>query len=207
MTSGAGTCALKASWPATDVYKAATATQRTTAEKIAPTVTFTGAPGSAAYLSTFPVTTTTNDGVTPTITSTTGTVCSVSSGVVTMKNGTGTCTVRALWAANSDYLAATLEQSTTATMLNTTTTITNTVAGTNPLRVTVSFTVSNGTATAVAGNVTVNAASGQSCTGTVASGKCVLTFTAAETTTLTAGYAGNSDNNPSSSASFPLTVY
>jgi hypothetical protein len=207
MTSGAGTCALKASWPATDVYKAATATQRTTAEKIAPTVTFTGAPGSAAYLSTFPVTTTTNDGVTPTITSTTGTVCSVSSGVVTMKNGTGTCTVRALWAANSDYLAATLEQSTTATMLNTTTTITNTVAGTNPLRVTVSFTVSNGTATAVAGNVTVNAASGQSCTGTVASGKCVLTFTVAETTTLTAGYAGNSDNNPSSSASFPLTVY
>jgi hypothetical protein len=207
MTSGAGTCALKASWPATDVYKAATATQRTTAEKIAPTVTFTGAPGSAAYLSTFPVTTTTNDGVTPTITSTTGTVCSVSSGVVTMKNGTGTCTVRALWAANSDYLAATLEQSTTATMLNTTTIITNTVAGTNPLRVTVSFTVSNGTATAVAGNVTVNAASGQSCTGTVASGKCVLTFTAAETTTLTAGYAGNSDNNPSSSASFPLTVY
>jgi len=71
----------------------------------------------------------------------------------------------------------------------------------------VSFTVSNGTATAVAGNVTVNAASGQSCTGTVASGKCVLTFTVAETTTLTAGYAGNSDNNPSSSASFPLTVY
>lgn len=52
-----------------------------------------------------------------------------------------TCTVKASWATNDYYLATSLEQSTTAPLLGTTTTITSTVPETNPLKVTVYFTV------------------------------------------------------------------
>jgi hypothetical protein len=183
-----------------------TVTAVKTVKKVAPTVTFTGAPANATYLSTFTVATTQNSGVTPVITSTTGTVCSVSGEIVTMKKGTGTCTVKASWATNDYYLATSLEQSTTATLLGTTTTITSTVPETNPLKVTVYFTVTNGM-NAVMGNVTVTAGTGQTCTGTVTGGKCVLTFTTAESTILTATYEGNTDDSTSASASYSLTVY
>jgi hypothetical protein len=207
MTSGTGLCSVTASVPANDVYSAATATERTTATKIAPSVTFTGAPGSAVYLSTFPVASTTNDGVTPTIKATPGSVCSVSSGVVTMKSGTGQCVVTASWAATSDYLAASVIQTTSATPIGTTTTITSTVPqATHPLKVEVYFGVSNGTSTAVSGTVTVTASSGETCSGSVAGGKCLLTFTAAGSKNLTASYAGNTDNAASTSAVYPLNV-
>jgi len=52
----------------------------------------------------------------------------------------------------------------------------------------------------------VAAASGQTCTGTVASDKCVLTFTAPESTTITAAYEGNADTGPSTSAPYSLTA-
>jgi hypothetical protein len=90
-------------------------------------VTFTGALSSAAYLATFTVATTQNSDITPTITSTTAGICTVIGATVTMKKGTGTCTVRASWATNDYYLATSLEQFTTATLLGTTTTITSTV--------------------------------------------------------------------------------
>ena len=61
MLTGTGTCSLTASWAAIPPnYTPATAKQSTTATKIAPTVTFTGAPTSAPYQSTFSVATTTN---------------------------------------------------------------------------------------------------------------------------------------------------
>ena len=69
-----------------------------------------------------------------------------------------------------------------------------------------SFTVTNGTSTAVRGTVQVTAASGATCTGTVTSGKCVLTFTSAESTTLTATYEGNDDNSTSTTGPYSLTV-
>jgi kumamolisin len=211
MTSNTGFCYVVANQAGNGTYAAApqvteTVTAVKTVVKVAPTVTFTGAPSSASYLSTFTVATTQNSGVSPTVTSTTGSVCTVSGNVVTMKNGTGTCTVKASWAANDYYLAATLEQSTAATQLATTTAITNTIPEKNPLKVTVYFTASNGTSTATAGTVQVTAASGQSCSGTVSSGKCVLTFPSAESTTVTASYEGNTDNAGSSSAPYPLTV-
>ena len=207
MTTGTGTCTLTATWPANSDYNKATATQKTIAQRLAPAVTFTGAPTSAPYLSTFTVATTQNSGITPTIASTTGAVCSVSSGTITMKKGTGTCAVKASWAPNSDYLPASLTQSTTATLLGTTTTITSTVPQTNPLKVAVYFTVSNGTSTAVTGNVTVTAApGGETCTGSVTIGKCLLTFTAAGSQTLTAVYAGNTNDATSTSAPYSLTV-
>jgi hypothetical protein len=208
MTSGAGTCVTTANWPATDVYKAATATLHTAAQRITPTVTFTGAPSTAAYLSTFTVATTQNSGVTPTITSTTGTICTVSGNTVTMANGTGTCIVKASWATNDYYTATSLTQSVSATKLATTSTITSTVPqATHPLRVEVYFTVSNG-ANAVAGPVVVTASpGGESCTEYVTVGKCLLVFTAAGPQNLTAAYAGNNDNSASTSSPYGITVH
>jgi hypothetical protein len=213
MTSDTGYCYVVANQAGNSEYSAApTVTDTVTAvkkvTKVAPTVTFTGAPGSAEYLSTFTVATTENSGVTPTITSTTGSVCSVSGDVVTMKSGTGTCTVKASWATNDYYLAANLEQSTTAALLDTTTTITNAIAqAAHPLKVEVYFTVTNGTSTPVNGNVTVTAQpGGESCTGAVTAGKCLLTFTQAGSETLTAVYAGNDDDNTSTSEGYPLQV-
>jgi len=212
MTSDTGKCYVVANQAGNSNYAAATPVTETvtavhTVVKVPPTVTFTGAPASAAYLSTFTVATTENSGVTPTITSTTGTVCTVSGNVVTMKKGAGTCTVKAAWATDTYYSAASLTQSTTATLLGTTTTITNTATLTpaNLKKVTVYFTVTNGQ-NAVTGNVTVTASSGEHCTGTVTVGKCLLTFTATGSKTLTAVYAGNADDSTSTSVSYPLMV-
>ncbi|MGB9234660.1 MAG: Ig-like domain-containing protein, partial [Terriglobales bacterium] len=83
----------------------------------APTVTFTGAPASAPYQSTFTVASTTNSGATPAITAAPATVCTISGTTVTMVNGTGTCTMTAKWPANGAYLAATKTQKTTASKL------------------------------------------------------------------------------------------
>jgi len=170
-------------------------------------VTFTGAPASAPYLSTFTLATTQNSGVTPTFASTNHVICTVSGNVVTMIIGTGTCTVKATWATNDYYLGTSLTQSTTATKLNTNTTITGTATLTpsNHEKVTVYFGVTNGV-NAVGGNVTVTASSGETCTGTVLAGKCAVTFAAAGSKTLTATYTGNPNNNASTSASFPLIV-
>ena len=90
MLIGTGTCDLKAAWAANYVYKAATAKEHTAGAKITPTVSFTGAPTSAANGSSFTVTATSNESGSivsiPTITSTTATVCTV--GAVT-SNGSG----------------------------------------------------------------------------------------------------------------------
>jgi hypothetical protein len=136
MVSGTGTCTMKASWAADDVYKAATATQTTHAAKIAPTATFTGAPSTAVYQSTFTVADSTNASTTATITAGPASVCTISSGTVTMASGTGTCTTTAKWAADDNYLAATLTQTTTAQEL------TSTVSWTAPSPITYGTTLS-----------------------------------------------------------------
>ncbi len=210
MTSNTGTCLVIANQAGNNNYAAAQATETVTAvrmvTKVAPTVTFTGASASAAYLSTFTVATTENSGITPIIVTTTGGVCTVSGTTVTMKKGTGTCTVKASWATDAYYLAASLTQSTTAALLGTTTTITNTIPqATHPLKVEVYFTVTNGM-NAVAGNVTVTASSGEHCTGTVLGGKCLLTFAVPGSKTLNAVYAGNTDDATSTSVPYALTV-
>ena len=110
MISGTGACTLTATWAADNNYDGAALHQYATATKIAPTVTFTGAPSSAAYGTTFPVATTTTDtGNTPTITGTAG-VCTVSGNTVTMISGTGTCSLTATWAADNNYNGASLPQ-------------------------------------------------------------------------------------------------
>src|SRR5205814_8483000 len=52
MTSGTGICTSTVTWTADANYNGATRSQTTTATTIDPTVTFTGAPARAAYLST-----------------------------------------------------------------------------------------------------------------------------------------------------------
>ena len=112
ITSGSGTCAMTAYWPGNNVYLPATAIQDTGAVQAQPTVTFTGAPATAPYESAFTVTANSNSGVTPTL-STSG-PCWLAGTKVTITASSGTCTTTANWAANNDYLAATLVQNTTA---------------------------------------------------------------------------------------------
>ncbi len=204
MTSPTGTCSLTATWAADNNYNSATATQSTAAGKATPTVTFTGAPASAAYRSTFTVATTTNSSSTAGITASGS--CSISGTTVTMTSGTGTCGLTATWAADNNYSSATASQSTAATKINSTTTITSDTPNPSTVgqAVTVSFTVTgNGTPT---GNVTVGDGAGDSCTATVAAGSCSLTFAAAGTKTLTASYSGDGNFNSSSSAGVTQSV-
>src|SRR5439155_930513 len=123
-TSGTGSCTATVTWAADDNYAAATRTQTTTAEKITPTVTFTGAPANAAYQSTFTVASSTNSTASPVYTA--GGACSNGSGTTTysMTSGTGTCTATATWAADANYNGATLSQTTTATKIDPTVTFT-----------------------------------------------------------------------------------
>ena len=113
MTNSSGTCTITASQAGNGDYLAAqNVTESTTATKAAPTVTFTGAPATAQYQSTFTVVATTNSGVTATI-SPSG-VCSINGTTVTMTSGTGTCGLTAKWVATKYFLAASATQSTTA---------------------------------------------------------------------------------------------
>lgn len=122
MTSGTGTCSLTATWAADANYLAASASQTTNATKIAPTVTFTGAPASAAYKATFTVATTTNASTAALIAATGA--CSNAGNLVTMSSGTGTCSLTATWAADNNYSSATASQSTSASKIAPTVTFT-----------------------------------------------------------------------------------
>src|SRR5207253_2751418 len=123
MTSGTGSCTSTVTWAADDNYTGATRTQTTTAQKIAPTVTFTGAPANAAYLSTFTVASTTNSSASPVYTS--AGVCSNLSTAYTMTSGTGSCTSTVSWLADANYTGATRTQTTTAHKINPTVTFTD----------------------------------------------------------------------------------
>ena len=67
----------------------------TVAAAVIPTKSLTG-PSTAAYLSTYNVTPTSDSFSVPTLTATPATVCTISGTTVSMINGTGTCTVKAI---------------------------------------------------------------------------------------------------------------
>jgi hypothetical protein len=116
MTSSTGTCTVTANQSGNGNYlPAPTVTETTAAAKAAQTVTFTGAPPTAPYQSTFAVTATTNTGITPTITASGS--CSISGTTISMTSGTGLCTMTAKCAGNTNYLATTVTQTTTAEKL------------------------------------------------------------------------------------------
>jgi hypothetical protein len=206
MTGGTGTCNMSAQWAADANYSGVTLTQSTTATKIAPTVTFTGAPASAVYTTTFTVASTTNASTTAVITPSGG--CSIAGNTVTMTSGTTACSLTANWAADNNYNAATASQSTAAQKAASASSITSNVP--NPSNVaqavTVSFTVTgNGSPT---GSVTVNATTGESCTGslTLGVGSCAITFNTSGTRILTAAYSGDANFAGATSAGVSQTV-
>jgi hypothetical protein len=201
MTSGTGTCSLTANWAADNNYASATAGQSTTANRIAPTVTFTGAQASAVFGSQFTVASTTNASTTPVITA--SGACSIVGTLVTMTSGTGTCALTANWAADNNYLTAAASQSTNAIKATTTTTITSTspspgIPG-SPVRINVSV-VGSTNVTAPTGTVTVTASTLETCSAAVSAGGCSLTFATTGARTVTASYIGDGNFQGSSTS-------
>jgi hypothetical protein len=124
MSSGTGTCTVEAQWPADNVCSATTAKLNVKAEKVTPTISFTGAPSTAPEGTQFTVTATSNetgsDASIPTITAKGS--CDVVAtsnepggyqATVNMTTSKGTCTTKAAWAASSDYAAASATRTTT----------------------------------------------------------------------------------------------
>ena len=167
----------------------------------APSVTFTGAPGSAVFGSTFPVTATTNASTMPTITGTGACSAGPVSGTpanaaatITMASGTGTCNLTAAWAADANYDATSLPQATGAGKAGSSTIIDSNTPSPSLTgqAVTISFHVTTG-ATGATGNVTVNASTLEHCAAPLISGvaSCQITFSTAGPRTLTASYSGD----------------
>jgi hypothetical protein len=115
MTNGTGTCTLTASQSGNTDYSAAVNVLHTVTATLAnQTITFTGAPASAAYHSSFTVAASASSGLTVTITS--SGACSNSGSTVTMTASSGTCSLTASQPGNTNYKAATpVAQSTIAT--------------------------------------------------------------------------------------------
>jgi hypothetical protein len=106
MTSGTGTCLLTATWAADTHYSGATATQSTAAALVAQAITFTtNPPASAAYNSSFTVAAT-GGASGNAVTFTSSGSCSNTGATYKMTSSTGTCSVIANQAGNTNYAAA-----------------------------------------------------------------------------------------------------
>jgi hypothetical protein len=110
-------------WAADTNYNGATRDQSTTATKIDPTVTFTGAPATAPFQGTFTVASSTNSSASPVYTAS-GVCSNGGTTLYTMTSGTGTCTSTVTWAEDTNYKGATRNQTTGATKINPTVTFT-----------------------------------------------------------------------------------
>jgi hypothetical protein len=106
MTSGTGTCSVIANQAGNSNYAAAPqVTKSVTATQVAQTITFTTSPpAAAAYKSSFTVVASASSGLAVTFTS--SGACSNSGATYTMTSATGTCSVIANQAGNSNYSAA-----------------------------------------------------------------------------------------------------
>src|SRR5438552_4332429 len=110
LTGGSHT--VLACYTPTGIYNASSGSVVQQVNQATPTVSFTGAPASAYFNSQFTVSASTNASTTPTITA--SGACTISGTTVTMTSGVGTCSLLASWAADTNYVAATATQSTTA---------------------------------------------------------------------------------------------
>ncbi len=119
ITKTSGTCTVTMNAPASTNYLAAPPVieQTQLAQPVAPTVSFTGAPASAPYGSSFTVVATTNASTTAAISASPASVCYIAGTTVTMVDGTGTCTLTATWAADDVYSSAKATQKTVASKL------------------------------------------------------------------------------------------
>ncbi|MGB9488925.1 MAG: Ig-like domain repeat protein, partial [Terriglobales bacterium] len=204
MVNGTGMCTVTAHWAADDVYKAATATAKTTATKVASVVTW-NTPAAITYGTALSATQLDATASVPG-----AFVYDPASGKV-LGAGTQTLSVKFTPTATSDYTTvAATTVSLVVNQANTTTAITSTSL--NPSIVGHSITVhynvaSPGKAT---GSVTITASSGETCTGTVSSvtgdGSCIIKPETVGSITLTGTYGGDANNNGSTSAGFTQTV-
>ncbi len=118
MTSGTGTCTVTASQATDSNYNAGSASAGVSAAKASQTITFTtDAPASAEYGSSFTVAATASSGLAVSFTS--AGACSNVGATYTMTASSGTCSVLADQAGNSNYAAAPeVSESTNATNAN-----------------------------------------------------------------------------------------
>jgi hypothetical protein len=129
ITSASGMCNVIANQSGNSNYLAASpVNQSTLTTRANPTVSFTGAPATAPYQSTFTLVATTNSTAAAVITTNNPGTCPLSassspSSVTVMKDA-GTCKFTASWQADANYNAATATQSTTATKAQSSPTIT-----------------------------------------------------------------------------------
>jgi alpha-tubulin suppressor-like RCC1 family protein len=209
-TSGLATAIATGNTTIAATYGGLSADSALTVSKLNQTITFTTlAPSTAAYNSTFPVAATSDSGlaVTLTVDAATNGVCSISSGIVTMLRGAGTCTIDANQAGNGNYNPASQKQtSATATKANTNTVLTSSPSpATYGQSITFAATVSASTATGIVtfqdGGVTLG-------TGSLSGG--VATFTtstlSAGAHSITASYTGDANYNGSASGVLSQTV-
>jgi sugar lactone lactonase YvrE len=174
--SAPGSVTVQATQEGNAYYGAATPVSVTfTVNKAAPTVTFTGAPASAGYNSKFAVSPTTNASSAPVIKA--SGACTVLGAVVTMTSGTGTCSIAANWAADSNYLAASATQSTIATQIAPTVAFKGAPASTGfQSTFTVSATTNASTAAVITASGSCTVAS-TTVTTTASTGTCSLSAT------------------------------
>jgi hypothetical protein len=174
---GAGTQTLSATFTPTDTtdYTTATGTATLVVNKAIPTVSFTGAPGTAGYLSTFLVAATTN--ATSVATVAAAGACNLVGNTVTMISGTGVCNLSANWVADSNYLVSSAAQNTTATKVAPTIAFTGapSTAGFNS-SFTVSATTNASTTAAIAASGACSI-TGATVTISAPSGTCSLSVT------------------------------
>jgi Bacterial Ig-like domain (group 3) len=206
MTSGTGTCSLSANWAADSNYLAATASQSTAASKIAPGVTFTGAPASDGYQSTFTVAATTNASTAATITA--AGACSIAGNTVTITATTGTCSLTATWASDSNYLAASATQSTTATKGNPAVTFTGApAAAVYDSTFTIASTTNASTKPSYTGTPGICSISGTTVTMRSGTGTCTLTATWAADSNYNAATATQTTTAVKASTNATITAY
>ena len=118
---GAGPHQLTITYASQSIFLGASTTGSFTINPATPTVTFTGAPATAAFNSSFVVAASTNASTIATMTAAGS--CVILGNTVTMTSGTGSCNLTAAWPADSNYLAASATQSTLAVKAASTTTI------------------------------------------------------------------------------------
>ncbi|MCA1554456.1 MAG: hypothetical protein LC737_08760, partial [Chloroflexi bacterium] len=202
MDSGTNTCTVHYNQAGDSNYNAATeVTSNTTAQKANQTITFTGAPASAVYNTTFNVSASASSGLAVTLAA--SGACSISVNTVTVTSGTGTCSLTADQSGDNNYNAATQAiQSTTAQKANQTTT----VSVTGPSSITYGNT---GAATASGGDGTgayVFSTRGDT-TGCSVSGTTVSVSNTSGVCKLTAHRSGDNNYNDSAeSAAFTVTL-
>jgi len=191
------------SYPSTGVFLGNTTSVPVTVAQATPKVSITGTPqtGTAAYNSSFAVGGASSDPSATANFSVTG-VCALAGNTVTITSGSGTCTVIANWASDSNFLAAMTSVNITATKAGSNTAIITDSPNPTTIQspVTLTFSVTgNGTPTGTY-SVASSVAGDPSCKGSLPAAPCTLTFATPGSRTLTISYSGDGNFAASSTS-------